>query len=306
MLAMAKTTVSTATRALIDKGLIRPMGDGRKDILYYAYSHKEWIKPYITGHVLTNGGAVGTARKYVPSARAHLSGGALWFTVLSEGLRVIPSLDDPSIKVPLFDGGYQIKGSFNHTGALTFDNERYGLRYQETTQGNRYLAISPPELVQTAEQLSEGDLTPFVLAVRPILDALSKADWHFLKTGANYDYRGKADIEYGLDDTLSTVLEPIIPPGTPGESTLWADKSPGAWGTDGEIESRKPDLVRAIMSADRTAAIVKNTAENLQLVKLEVSEMVSVILGNHDLIKAMVRNIDEITNLMALREGVSL
>ena len=143
-------------------------------------------------------GAVGTARKYVPSARAHLSGGALWFTVLSEGLRVIPSLDDPSIKVPLFDGGYQIKGSFNHTGALTFDNKRYGLRYQETTQGNRYPSNISPELVQTAEQLSEGRFNAFRFSSTSYFRCkLSKADWHFPKTGANYDYRGKADIEYG-------------------------------------------------------------------------------------------------------------
>lgn len=295
MLGMAKSTVATAVKALIDKDLIRPTDNRRRDIIYEPYRYQEWIKQYINAHVLTNDGGVGSARPHVPTARAHLSGGALWFHVLNEGLhRLAGGPGEDSIL--LFNKRYTLKGSENITGSVTFDGLPFGLRYMDTANRVKRLAITPPSVYLTAEDVKDGDLTPFLRVVRPLLAEMENVDWEFEKKDGEYVINGKVDIEYGLDEVITDVISPIIPRGMPGQSLIWSDDSPGSQGDNGEVETRKPSLAVALMTSDLTAGQVAQSAEDINALRANIQRIKAELGHQRAILNEIVDALAEVTH----------
>ena len=304
-LGLQKSSVSDAVKRLLDLEFIAPYPNYKTNIIYRKGKNHKIIEAQISANYLEegewfdkNGHAVRPQtmpNRYKPMWRSHVNGHWLAFPVAVEGK--IEAFDIPENAMREQDGQKYVrqglfgsrqpsegfKGSINYYESLLFNGSWHSIRYQRTVKGIKIFYIQPANLIQDASEMTPDEdlITPFYAQCRPILIMLEKyAGWKF-KHLENKEYevyssgrQGRVQKEYGADEIISETLHDYAGDiGIIGESSIWYDRSPGAQGVMGEMETSKADYVEAIDKLPHTKAAVESL-----LVKVKALEEDNLLL----------------------------
>ena len=326
-LGASKSTVSDATKKLIDLGFIAPYSGMKTNILYRKATNHKIIEAQIKDNYLeagewfdVNGQGIrppNTAESYRPTYRAHVNGTWIKFTVAQKGdLDTIPVLqnDGSRINIALFGNTKPtaINGSINWYSKVFFSKVWISIRYQESAK-YKFFYVQPSSQIVTTDHITpdEDILTPFISQCTPLLQHLEKyGSWRFKHTETG-DYEVEASVrtgktgsqkEYGFDDFLTTTLHDYVGDvGIVGSSPLWFDRSEGAQGDLGEMETSKADYVNAIDRLPHTTQMVCQLIESNKQLTIQVLKDKSEILT---LIQQVQEQQRQILQLVATQSGI--
>lgn len=293
-----KSTVHKSIQRLVEGKYVKKLDSSKTNILYRKWKNSRVIEGYISLDDLNctynqvDTRAVSAERRVV---RTHLNGGFVVIDVLEKG-----QMDNIQFKLDGLSSNYEtfrlfckqsrMKGMDVHHAHIINNGDRYRLQLLVSDKtGKMTLKIAPPHVQQTVEEARddiEQKRDPFYRVVKPLLDFLEKwGRWVFDKDkDGNYNVRCNSNREYGLDVAITAEAKEVFNDslGVPGLTPYWIDNSPGAMGSDGELESNDVESIEALMRLPQTTAEVHAVRKELNELKEEVEKMKEKRRENND------------------------
>ena len=228
-------------------------------------------------------GVVSAERRVI---RTHLNGGFVTISVCKKGqmdyIQYRPNaFSTDNMEFRLFDRKSRLKGVDLFLADFINNGDKYHLQLMVPDRtGKMTLKIAPPHVQQTLKEVMDDNelkRNPFYRVVKPLLDFLEKwGGWVFDKDdNGNYNIICNSKREYGLDEVITAEAKEVFSDnlGMPGKTPYWIDNSPGAMGSDGELESNNIESIEALMRLPQTTAEVHAVRKELDELKEEVSKM---------------------------------
>ena len=311
VLAMAKSTVSEAVRALIDGGYLMESGKSARDKFYARGPNFALLESQLTDEIYDSMRNLRSVqRTRTPGSQAdrsgpsdtprevnapelehawevHAPGAGFMFGVEMEGNieRTSIQVADPQTGEPrqvwqkiFTQPSYDIDGSRNWSDVFVLgQGARFTIRYMKTVNGVRRFFVSPQHEILVSPQVAQdyqAILHAFVSACTPMLIWLEKnAGWRFTKDDRGM-YALLSDIpEQSIHKAMRGPLNDLVT-GLTGGAFAGNDE---LWADDSpgytELETNQPAYIEAILDLPQTRQRVNSMFAEWPALKVDLAKL---------------------------------